>query len=77
MQKSLSNLFEPRAFRLRFADYWSKFLRQNYRRPEDVAVAFGVTFQTACNWWDGLNRPSGDAVALAGRSFHDFMESQT
>jgi hypothetical protein len=24
-----------------------------------------VTFQTACNWWNGTHRPSGDKVALA------------
>ncbi|MDP0925700.1 hypothetical protein Q0601_00800 [Paracoccus onubensis] len=73
---SLPKVFDPRAFRARFAFYWSDFLRANYRNPEAVAHAFGVTFQTALNWWNGANRPSGDVVALAGRSFTDFMEAR-
>lgn len=75
-QMSLPKVLDPRAFRARFAHYWSDFLRANYRNPEAVAHAFGVTFQTACNWWNGTNRPSGDIVALAGRPFIDFMESK-
>lgn len=75
-QMSLPKVFDPRAFRARFAFYWSDFLRANYRNPEAVAHAFGVTFQTALNWWNGANRPSGDVVALAGRSFTDFMEAR-
>lgn len=73
---SLVKVFDPRVFRARFAHYWSDFLRANYRNPEMVATAFGVTFQTALNWWNGSNRPSGDVVALAGRQFTEFMESQ-
>lgn len=75
-QMSLPKVFEPRAFRARFAHYWSDFLRSNYRNPEEVAHVFGVRFQTALNWWNGANRPSGDVVAFAGRSFTDFMETQ-
>lgn len=56
---------DPRALRLRFAALFAEFLRANYRNPEEVAVAFGVRFQTALNWWNGANRPSGDTVALA------------
>lgn len=75
-QMSLPKVLDPRAFRARFAFYWSDFLRANYRNPEAVAHSFGVTFQTALNWWNGANRPSGDVVALAGRSFTDFMEAR-
>lgn len=71
---SHTKVFEPRAFRARFANYWSAFLRENYASTEEVAVAFGVRHQTACNWWHGANRPSGDVVALAGRRFTDFMD---
>ncbi len=71
---SLSKVFDPRGFRARFANYWSDFLHENYHNPEEVSVAFGVRYQTALNWWQGANRPSGDVVALAGRRFHDFME---
>ena len=75
-QMSLPKVLDPRAFRARFADHWSAFLRAHYRNPEQVAERFGVTFQTACNWWHGSNRPSGDVVALAGRDFVAFMEAQ-
>lgn len=71
---SLSKVLDPRNFRARFADYWSDFLRENYRNPEEVSVQFGVRYQTALNWWQGANRPSGDVVALAGRRFQDYME---
>ena len=62
---SCSKVLDPVGFRSRFAGYWSHFLRAHYARPEDVAVAFGVRYQTALNWWQGVNRPSGDVVALA------------
>lgn len=71
---SLPKVFDPRSFRAQFAEYWRQFLRANYRNPEQVADSFGVTFQTACNWWNGDNKPSGDVVAMAGRRFTDFME---
>lgn len=74
---SLPKVFDPRGFRARFADFWAEFLHANYRRPEDVSAAYGVTFQTACNWWNGTNRPSGDVVALAGRKFTEFMEDRS
>ncbi len=73
---SHTKVFDPRGFRERFASYWMQFLRAHYGRPEDVSAAFGVTFQTACNWWHGENRPSGDVVALAGRRFTEFMEGR-
>ncbi|WP_406870469.1 hypothetical protein ABEB22_12655 [Thioclava sp. 'Guangxiensis'] len=57
--------FDPVPYRAAFAMRWSVFLREMFQSREDVAAAFGVTFGTACNWWDGLNRPYGDHVALA------------
>jgi DNA-binding transcriptional regulator YiaG len=33
-------------------------------RSSARAMAMGVTLQTACNWFDGLSRPTGDKVAL-------------
>jgi hypothetical protein len=65
MQKSLSKVFEPRSFRAFFAMRFAAFLQANYRNPEEVAVVFGVRYQTALNWWQGINRPSGDVVAMA------------
>jgi hypothetical protein len=55
-------------FRAFFAAKWAQFLRENYRNPEHVAVAFGVRFQTSLNWWNGVNAPSGYAVAMAFES---------
>ena len=76
-QMSLSKvLLDPHSFRARFAGYWSEFLQANYRNPEEVAVNFGVRYQTALNWWQGANRPSGDVVAMAGKRFNDFMEGR-
>lgn len=64
-QMSQSKVLDPHGFRRRFAEYWSVFLQKQYDSPEHVAVAFGVRFQTALNWWQGANRPTGDVVALA------------
>lgn len=76
-QMSLTKVLEPRGFRLFFAHRWSQFLHENYRNPEEVAVCYGVRYQTALNWWQGINRPSGDVVALAcmrhGKAFTDHM----
>ena len=57
------------SFRAFFAIRWSKFLKANYRNPEQVSEAFSVRFQTALNWWNGDNAPSGYAVALAFRQW--------
>lgn len=70
---SQSKILDPISFRARFADYWSQFLREHYRNPEHVAHAFGVRYQTALNWWQGNNRPTGDVVAMAGQPFTDFL----
>ena len=64
-QMSCSKVLDPASFRARFALYWSRFLREHYRNPEHVADAFGVRYQTALNWWQAVNRPSGDVVARA------------
>jgi len=68
-QMSFPKVLDPRGFRARFAFHWMRFLREYYRNPEEVAVAFGVRFQTALNWWNGVNRPSGDVVGFETRNF--------
>jgi pyruvate/2-oxoacid:ferredoxin oxidoreductase alpha subunit len=67
MQKSYQNSLQQRqhTFRAFFADRWASFLHDNYHSPEHVAVVFGVSGQTANNWWSGVNAPSGYAVAMA------------
>jgi len=62
---------DPIQYRVAFLDHWSDLIRHLFVTREDVAAAFGVTFQTACNWWDGINRPSGDKVALAAVTWPD------
>lgn len=54
-----------KSFREFFSERWAGFLRETYRNPEQVAVNFGVRYQTALNWWNGDNAPSGYAVAIA------------
>ncbi|KEP68403.1 hypothetical protein DL1_11850 [Thioclava dalianensis] len=63
--------YDPQPYRLEFLDRWAALIQHLFVTREDVASGFGVTFQTACNWWDGLNRPSGDKVALAAITWPD------
>ena len=65
MRKSFDKVFDPYRFRSEFPDLWSTYLRSSFRNAETVSVTFDVTFQTACNWWNGTHRASGDKVALA------------
>jgi hypothetical protein len=64
VQKSQSKIFDDiDAFRRNFAEVRKAFLRENYRNPEQVAVVYGVRFQSALNWWNGNNAGSGAFVA--------------
>lgn len=65
VKTSSSRTLDPRWMRAAFADVWAGWLAREFDSREEVAVAFRVTFQTACNWWDGTTRPSGDKVFLA------------
>jgi len=73
----MADLPDPYALRAAMAVRWGEWVRRHFRRPEDVAVAFGVTFQAARNWFDGLHRPSGETVLMAqlvwGDAFTAFM----
>ena len=44
---------------------WRNYVRATYRSREACAAYFEVTFQTACNWWDGLHAPSSAVYARA------------
>jgi hypothetical protein len=55
------------AYRRKFIDLWSGFLRENYSSTSHVAVVFGVDESTARSWWNGATAPSGFAVAIAFR----------
>lgn len=47
------------------AQAWSGIVRRRCGSRENCAVMFGVTFQTACNWWDAWACPTGDKVMQA------------
>jgi hypothetical protein len=64
VQMSQSNRLDD--WRRNFAEVRKNFLRENYRNAEEVAVVYGVRFQSALNWWNGDNAASGAFVA------HDF-----
>lgn len=44
---------------------WSRYVRGRFATREACADHFGVTFQTACNWWDEVCAPSSAAYAQA------------
>lgn len=50
-----------------FCAAWSGLMADRFGATgrEACAAVFGVTFQTACNWYDALSCPTGDKVALA------------
>lgn len=79
MQKSFTKVLDPYRMRVEFPDLWAGYLRAHFPNPEAVSVAFGVTFQSACNWWNATHRPSGDKVALAAlrdpEGFADAMQA--
>lgn len=74
---SLSKVMDPRGFKSFFKQRFAAFLKAHYRNAEEVAVIYGVRYQTALNWWQGVNAPSGDTTTLAamrhGKAFTDFM----
>ena len=48
-----------------FRAWWSALVARRCVTREACADMFGVTFQTACNWFDGFSTPTGDKVFLA------------
>lgn len=74
---SCTKVFDPRGFKAFFKHRFARFLQENYRNAEEVSVVFGVRYQTALNWWQGINAPSGDTSTLAammhGQAYLDFM----
>ncbi|WDA11426.1 hypothetical protein [Paracoccus marcusii] len=46
----------------------------SFSSREACAVHFGVTFQTACNWFDALNAPYGHHVDHATRTLPRYAE---
>ncbi|MCL4069022.1 hypothetical protein M3484_20910 [Pseudomonas sp. GX19020] len=49
------------------AVFWAGLMARQCGTRERCAVMFDVTFQTACNWFDGFSCPTGDKVMQAMR----------
>ena len=65
------------SFRLdrdQFARRWSLLMIASFGSREECAVHFGVTYQAACNWFDGICRPYGDIVAHAVETLPRYAE---
>lgn len=60
---------EPDLYRAAFSDRWARLVRSCFRSRDRCARELGVTFQTACNWFDGASRPTGDKVALVALDY--------
>jgi hypothetical protein len=50
-----------------FKVWWGDLVEARCGTREVAATVFGVTFQTACNWFDRDRCPMGDKVMLAVR----------
>lgn len=57
-----------------FGRNWSLLMIASFSSREACAVHFGVTFQTACNWFDALNAPYGHHVDHATRTLPRYVE---
>lgn len=53
---------------------WSLLMIGSFASREACAAWFGVSFQTACNWFDGAVSPYGHQVARAARELPRFGE---
>jgi hypothetical protein len=56
---------DPRRYRALYPDLWFAFLRAHFRDPVEVAYFFGVDAKTGKDWWEGVSRSQGWAVAYA------------
>ena len=55
-----------------FLRRWSMLMIASFRTAEDCADHFGVTLPCACNWREGIHRPSGDHVDFAQASLPEY-----
>lgn len=55
--------------------FWADLVARRCASREECAVVFAVTFQTACNWFDGFSCPTGDKMLMAMRMWpEEFAE---
>ena len=57
------------------AVFWAGLVARRCQSRERCAVMFDVTFQTACNWFDGFSCPTGDKVMQAMRWWPEDFEA--
>lgn len=57
-----------------FLRRWSLLMIASFSTREECAVYFDVTYQTSCNWFDGLCRPYGDIVDHAVATLPRYAE---
>ncbi|QIR85027.1 hypothetical protein FIU66_07290 [Paracoccus sp. AK26] len=55
-----------------FLRRWSMLMIASFRTAEDCAEHFSVTLPCACNWREGMHRPSGDHVDFAQASLPEY-----
>lgn len=63
-----------RPSRDQFLRDWSLLMIASFASREACAVHFAVSFQTACNWFEGDCRPYGDQVEYARRSLPRYAD---
>lgn len=73
-QMSRPKVLDRHRVRVISSEVWSAFVRARFRNPEAVATYFEVRFQTACNWWHAVNRPSADKVMIAALELPEFLD---
>ena len=57
-----------------FTRRWSLLMIRSFPSREACSVHFEVTFQTACNWFEGHCRPYGDQVNHAWRTLPAYAQ---
>lgn len=56
---------DPRRYRALYPDKWHGFLHAHFLDAQQVGYFFGVSERTARDWWEGVTRSQGWAVAYA------------
>lgn len=56
---------DPRRYRALYPEKWHSFLRAHFRDAMQVGFFFGVSERTARDWFEGVTRSQGWAVAYA------------
>lgn len=57
-----------------FMDAWRRFLKLTSKTRTNVVREYDVTFQTACNWFNGERVPTGDKVGHAFTLYREMAD---